>query len=257
MATASPSLLVAVNANPQNLYQITYPLADIEQISIANVSKATTCVVTTNSTLPPLFLDGDKVLVTGVDGMTQLATSGVDNSRVFYANVISSNTFGLYTDAALTANVDSSSFSNAVANTGGVSFFTVPEYSTLDNAIIVQFPTTTTTIGTDITIDSDTGIISLVGGKTYEIETRAFPTPNSKEPINMAIATYVDGSLDSAISFITPLGDITVSYYTPSTDTDIAIAVVSATDSKSFLHYPSQIEKASIAIKVIDGFTVA
>ena len=44
--------------------------------------------------------DGELINITGVVGMTQL------NNNVYYIDVLSPNTFALYTDAGLTASVN-------------------------------------------------------------------------------------------------------------------------------------------------------
>lgn len=48
--------------------------------------------------------DGDKVLIEGVEGMTEL------NDNAYFVNQLTSSTFSLYTDAALSAPVDGSGF---------------------------------------------------------------------------------------------------------------------------------------------------
>ena len=73
----------------QNLYTISYPSVNLFQNGIANVSKATTAVVTSKSSLPVGFVSGEAVTITNVGGMTELLTSGENGSNKYYANVIS------------------------------------------------------------------------------------------------------------------------------------------------------------------------
>lgn len=70
---------------------------------IQNVTKANPGVVTT--TQDNFFVDGAEITITDAAGMTQL------NGQSYYANVISSNTFSLYSDPGLTVPVDTSGFS--------------------------------------------------------------------------------------------------------------------------------------------------
>lgn len=247
MATTNPSVARAYVAS-QDFFTITYPLADIEQILIANVSKATTAVVTTNSTLPITFVDGTKVLVTGVSGMTQLATAGVDSGREFYANVITSNTFGLYTDTALTANVNSSGFSNATANTGGVSLFTVPQYNNGGSTVQVVFDESGPEYGSDISVDTTTGVISVSGGLVYTFTATA--------EINVPGATYqwyeVTSGTPVALGSSAPVGTPVTLAWTPADPADVAL-FVTAKEGTTF-SYPTQLTNAQAVVQVASGF---
>lgn len=247
MATTNPSVARAYVAS-QDLFTITYPLADIEQISIANVSKATTAVVSTNSTLPVTFVDGTQVLVTGVGGMTQLATAGVSNSRVFFANVISSNTFGLYTVANLTGNVNSTGFSNATANTGGVSLFTVPQYNSVGNTAQVVFDESGPEYGSAISVDTTTGVISVAADLVYTFTATA--------EINVPGATYqwyeVTSGTPVALGSSAPVGTPVTLAWTPADPGDVAL-IVTAAEGTTF-SYPTQIKNAQAVVQVASGF---
>ena len=65
---------------------------------IQNVTKANPAVVTT--TQDNFLTDGLRITITDAQGMTQL------NGNSYYANVLSSNTFSLYSDAGLSTTVD-------------------------------------------------------------------------------------------------------------------------------------------------------
>jgi len=69
---------------------------------IQNVTKANPAVVTT--TQDNFFTDGAAITITNAVGMTQL------NGNSYYANVLTSNTFSLYTDSSLTTPVNSSAY---------------------------------------------------------------------------------------------------------------------------------------------------
>jgi hypothetical protein len=88
----------------------------IVTVAIANVSQANPAVVTTQSRH---FLGiGTQVFIGNVSGMTQLNTAGVDGTNLYFARRLTDTTFSLFTNANLTANVDSTVFFSAVANTG-------------------------------------------------------------------------------------------------------------------------------------------
>lgn len=249
MATTTPGFLSGSIATEQDLFTITYPLADIEQISVANVSKATTAVVTTNSTLPVTFVDGTKVLVTGVSGMTQLATAGTDSGRTFYANVITSNTFGLYTAANLTGNVNSSAFSNAVANTGGVSLFTVPQYNTEASPATVVFDTLGTHAGTDISLATGTGVITLATTKSYSLSA-VVNTTRSNPANSTAGVQWYNVTAGAAIGPFVKFGETCETTITTSGSTEVALKIYSDTDT---FEYPNQVS-GSFTAQVIGGY---
>jgi hypothetical protein len=71
--------------------------------NISNITKANPAVVTT--AVDNFFTEGALVTITGVVGMTQV------NGNSYYANVITANTFSLYSDPSLTTPVDSSGYS--------------------------------------------------------------------------------------------------------------------------------------------------
>jgi len=71
--------------------------------NISNITKANPAVVTTAA--DNFFTEGALVTITGVVGMTQV------NGNSYYANVITANTFSLYSDPSLTTPVNSSGYS--------------------------------------------------------------------------------------------------------------------------------------------------
>jgi Ubiquitin-activating enzyme E1 FCCH domain len=76
---------------------------------ISNVTKANPGVVTT--TQDNFFTDGSKITITNVSGMTEL------NGNSYYVNVLTSNTFSLYSDSGLSIPVDTSGYTTYT--TGG------------------------------------------------------------------------------------------------------------------------------------------
>jgi hypothetical protein len=80
--------------------------------SIQNVTQADPAVVTT--TQDNLFTSGLRITITDAPGMVQL------NGNSFFVNILTSNTFALYSDANLTTTIDSTGF-NAYSFTTAVS----------------------------------------------------------------------------------------------------------------------------------------
>jgi len=76
---------------------------------ISNVTKANPGVVTT--TQDNFFTDRSQITITNVGGMTEL------NGNSYYVNVLTSNTFSLYSDSGLSIPVDTSGYSTYT--TGG------------------------------------------------------------------------------------------------------------------------------------------
>jgi hypothetical protein len=75
---------------------------------IANVTQADPAVVTT--TEDNFFVNGSEIVITEVEGMTEL------NGNTFYTKILTSNTFSLYSDLALTTTVNSVGFTTYTGN---------------------------------------------------------------------------------------------------------------------------------------------
>ena len=69
----------------------------------SDITQSTSAVVTTNQ--DHNFYSGDKVVITGVSGMTEV------NNQTYYIEKITSRTFKLYTDKDLRTPLDSTGFS--------------------------------------------------------------------------------------------------------------------------------------------------
>jgi phage tail protein X len=84
---------------------------------ISAVTKANPGVVTT--TEDNFFTEGTQITITNVGGMTQL------NGNTYYVNVLTSNTFSLYSDSGLSSPVDTSAYTTytsggrVIASVGG------------------------------------------------------------------------------------------------------------------------------------------
>ena len=112
------SALDEVNAN---FVTIGATLAGGEQKTITNATQASPVVVTTSTAHG--LTDGQRVTITDVVGMTQL------NGNTYYADVLTSNTFALYTDAGISSAVNGTAFT---AYSSGGKTQGLNEFSTLN-----------------------------------------------------------------------------------------------------------------------------
>jgi hypothetical protein len=245
MATVNPSVVRAINTS-QDLFTITYPYADIVGTNIAGVSKADPAVVTSQKSLPGTFVAGTAVIITGVGAMTQLATAGESGSDKFYVNPLDSTTFELYSDAALTANVDSTGFTTATANTGVFNSFTVPEYDSVGSTATVLYSGTTNSVGSAISVDLPTGLITLTGGATYSLTGIA--------SVNSAGATYqwYDFTNDVAVGYSQPVGVPVTALFKNDANADLGLVVTAKTGTT--FSYPAQITDAQAFVEEVSGF---
>lgn len=247
MATVNPSVLRAVNTEAQNLFTITHPYADIVGLAISDVSKAEPAVVTAAATLPGTFVDGTKIIITGVEGMTELATAGVDGSNEFYVGVIDATTFGLYTDVALQVAVDSSAFTTATADTGTFQIFTVTQYESVGSTATAQFNSTTNGYGTAIDIDFATGHFQVTGGTdTYQfVATATVSSPG-------ATYQWYDFTNSATVGTSAPVGFPVTGLFKNDADAEIGL-VVTASEGTTF-QYPAQITDIQAVATVVSGF---
>ena len=141
--------------NRQQLYTAEYTGIDTRQYKIADVSQASTAVITLEEPailLPTAFetqyggTNGlySTIMINGVEGMTELATAGINGSSVFQALgplgeslPTSQLLYSLYDAGG--SGVDSSTFTAAVPNTGWLNVFSVPKFGTIDSPIAVDF----------------------------------------------------------------------------------------------------------------------
>jgi len=112
------SALDEVNAN---FVTIGATLAGGEQKTITNATQASPVVVTTSTAHG--LTDGQRVTITDVVGMTQL------NGNTYYADVLTGNTFALYTDAGISSAVNGTAFT---AYSSGGKTQGLNEFSTLN-----------------------------------------------------------------------------------------------------------------------------
>lgn len=148
---------------------------------IQNITQANPAVVTT--TTNHYLSEGAQVTITNAQGMTNV------NGNSYYANVLTSNTFSLYSDSALTTGVNSTgfsaySFTSVTATTTGTNEITVGSSTQFTANSAVQFVGSMT--GTGITANT-----------TYYI----LGSPPSSTKIK--IATSADSNTSNVVQLLT------------------------------------------------------
>ena len=151
--------------------------------NIQKVTQANPAVITTTDN--NFFTDGARVTITNAQGMTQL------NGNSYYANVITSNTFSLYSDSGLSTPVDSSGYSEyAYTNVSGTTITT--NRVTVGNS--TQF-----TANTAVSFIGNMSTSGIVANTTYYVYDK--PTGTT-----IRIATSADGNSSNILSLQTTTG---------------------------------------------------
>ena len=155
---------------------------------ISAVTKANPGVVTT--TEDNFFTEGTEITITNVGGMTQL------NGNSYYVNVLTSNTFALYSDSGLSTPVDTSAYTTYT--TGGRVIASVGGSGTSAAG------------GSNTTIQfNDNNVIQGNAGFTFNKITGAVAIPGNISASNV-VATLVTGTLTTAAQpNITSVGTLT------------------------------------------------
>jgi hypothetical protein len=105
----TPGSNIAITRTSNNELTITATVGASSK-SISNITRAFPAVVTTSNNHE--FTEGTEVTITDVVGMTQV------NGEEYFMDILTGNTFALYTDELLTAPLDSTGFT--LYSTGGV-----------------------------------------------------------------------------------------------------------------------------------------
>jgi len=226
----------------------------ISSSATQNAGTITDVTIAAPITIPAGFADGDAILITGVEGMTQLATAGHDGTNQFYANVLTDTTFALYTDSSLSTTVDSSGFTTATANTGSYQTFTGFTYESQGTRVPMVFPTIETNVGTDISIDAETGEITLAADITYQINVSCQPLTNPAS-FGGHFELWDEGSNAQVGQSIPINGTTLVATVTPSVETVYQVFAV-APEGQPWAP-PAGIQFAAISIVAVSGYEVA
>jgi hypothetical protein len=114
----------------ENFTLIGATLTGGEQKDISSATKANPVVVTTTSAHG--LTDGQQVTITDIVGMTEL------NGNTYYANVLTTTTFSLYTDDALTVSVNGTGYGTYVSGgqTQGLLGFSNLDFSNFGSSIV-------------------------------------------------------------------------------------------------------------------------
>jgi hypothetical protein len=154
-----------------------------------NATQANPCVITT--TEDNFFTDAQEVTITGVTGMTQL------NGNTYYANVLTANTFSLYSDVGLTTPVNSSAYgafpnttaTATAATTNQVTVGSSAAFSLNDPIIFLG-----TTTGTGITEGVTYYVKTIPSGTTITIsETAGGAVKILSTASGLSLTVYVPG----------------------------------------------------------------
>jgi hypothetical protein len=151
--------------------------------NIQSVSQANPAVVTTVGN--NYFTEGARVTITGAPGMTQL------NGNSYYANVISANTFSLYSDSGLSTPVNSTGY--------GVYAYTNVSGTTVTTNRVTVGSSSQFTANAAITFIGDMSTSGITANTTYYV----YDKPTST---TIRIATSADGNSSNILSLQTTTG---------------------------------------------------
>jgi hypothetical protein len=141
--------------------------------SISNITTANPPVITTTS--DHSYTDGTEVTIVDVVGTTEL------NGNEYFMNVLTGNTFSLYSDSQLTTTIDGSAFT--AYTSGGVA---TADYGGAKNA----FKTIQVTGASPVVADNIQDILSLTGGTGIDITTT---------PATDSIAWAIDSTVTTLV----------------------------------------------------------
>ena len=153
-------------------------IANIQQVTQANPAVVTT-------TEDNFFTDGTRVTITNAQGMTQL------NGNSYYANVITSNTFSLYSDSGLSTPIDSSAYT-AYA-------YTSVSGTTITTNRVTVGSSTQFTANAAVSFIGNMSTSGITANTTYYVYDK--PTGTT-----IRIATSADGNASNILSLQTTTG---------------------------------------------------
>lgn len=150
---------------------------------IQNVTKANPAVVTTVD--ENFFVDGAQITITNAQGMVDL------NGQTYYANVLTSNTFSLYSDSGLSSPVNSSAY-NAYA-------YTSVTATTVSTNIITVGNSSPFTVNQPVRFLGNLSTSGISNNVTYYVSSK----PNGT---SLKIATSGDGNVSNVVALQTTSG---------------------------------------------------
>ena len=153
---------------------------------ILNVSKATTAVVTTTN--DNFFTNGAQITIVDPQGMDQLS------GNIYYANVLTSTTFGLYSA------FDGTTFSGNINSTGYNTYsYTTVSATTASTNVITVANSSPFTIGSAVKFVGDMSTSNISNTETYYVQSK----PNTT---SLKIATSSDANASNVVPLSTTTG---------------------------------------------------
>jgi hypothetical protein len=179
---------------------------------ISGVTTANPAVVTT--TEENYFISGAEILITDVEGMVQL------NGNTYYANVITSNTFSLYSDSALTTPVNSSGYTAYTGNgriisqiTGGsgssIGAGGAPTQVQFNSGGLLAGSSSLTWSGTVLTVVSNISVGNLSATSSISGSTLTSTIATGTAPLTVSSTTRVN-NLNVSHANVSDFGNVTL-----------------------------------------------
>jgi hypothetical protein len=153
---------------------------------ILNVSEATTAVVTTLS--DNFFTNGAQITIVDPQGMDQLS------GNIYYANVLTSTTFGLYSA------FDGTTFSGNINSTGYNTYsYTTVSATTVSTNVITVANSSPLTVGSAVRFVGSLSTSNISNTETYYVQSK----PNGT---SLKIATSADANASNVVPLQTTTG---------------------------------------------------
>lgn len=122
----------------------------------------------------------------------------------------------------------------------------VPQYDKVASPKAAIFNEAITSSGTQISLDTDTGVITLATGADYVLSA-VVNTSRALPPVSTAGYQWYDLTNDVAVGAFTKFGETCTSIITTSVDTDVVLRVFSDTGT---FEYPNQLTSGSFNVQL-------
>jgi hypothetical protein len=204
------------------------------------------------ATIPTSLVGGGKIIISGVEGMPELATGGINGTNSYYASsgIANEQSFNLALDPEGTS-VDSSTWAPAVPNTGQYNVFVVPNYIPVENTLTVVFENYSA-VGTEIDLNFGTGQWELAADYTYSFSAIAYLTGVSYGDNVIPTYQWFNVTTQEYIGNPAPIGTLLTYGYT-TTETTVVELRVMAPNGVSWT-YPATLRDIAATIQVTSGF---